>query len=182
MTPSRATAVTQRQIENAVAEAASALGLQHGPIHAECRVNARGVYVLEVAARPIGGLCAKALRFENAGLSIGFEEFLLRHALGEPMGQWQREAAASAVMMIPIPRSGVYRKVERVELATEVGGVDDVMITAKADQQLLALPEGASYLGFIFARAATADAAESAVRDAHSRLRFTIDPLLPIAS
>jgi biotin carboxylase len=178
VTPSRATAVTQRQIESAVAEAASALGLQHGPIHAECRVNARGVYVLEVAARPIGGLCAKALRFEHAGRSIGFEELLLRHALGEPMGEWRRETSASAVMMIPIPRSGVFRRVEGVERAAAVDGVDAVQITAKADQQLLALPEGASYLGFIFARAATPNEAENAVRDAHARLRFTIDPLL----
>jgi biotin carboxylase len=186
VTPSRATAATQRQIVNAVADAASALGLHHGPIHAECRVNDRGVYVLEVAARPIGGLCARALRFEAADGSdirvIGFEEFLLRYALGETMAPWQREQAASAVMMIPIPRSGVFRRVEGVELATEVDGVDAVQITAKADQQLLALPEGASYLGFIFARAATTDAAERAVRDAHARLRFTIDPMLPIAS
>lgn len=182
VTPSRATAVTQRQIENAVAEAASALGLQHGPIHAECRVNARGVYVLEVAARPIGGLCAKALRFEHDGKSIGFEELLLRHALGEPMGEWRREASASAVMMIPIPRSGVYRRVEGVERAAGVDGVDAVQITAKVDQQLLALPEGASYLGFIFARAATPDEAERAVRGAQARLHFTIDPLLMVAS
>ena len=182
VTPSRATAATQKQIVNAVADAASALGLHHGPVHAECRVNSRGVYVLEVAARPIGGLCAKALRFEHGGISISFEEFLLRNALGESLKEWQREAAASAVMMIPIPRSGVYRRVEGVEFAAEVDGVDAVEITAKADQQLLALPEGSSYLGFIFARAATPDAAEHAVRDAHARLRFTIDPLLPIAS
>jgi biotin carboxylase len=182
VTPSSATATMQRQIENAVADAASALGLHHGPIHAECRVNARGVYVLEVAARPIGGLCAKALRFEREGLSIGFEEFLLRQALGEPMEAWHREASASAVMMIPIPRSGVYRRVDGIEFAAQVDGVDDVMITAKPDQQLLALPEGASYLGFIFARAESPEAAERAVRDAHARLRFTIDPLLPIAS
>ena len=182
VTPSRATAVTQRRIEQAVAEAIRALGLHHGPVHAECRVNARGVYVLEVAARPIGGLCAKALRFEKAGISIAFEEYLLRHALGEPMAGWLREAAASAVMMIPIPRSGVYRSVDGVEIAAEVDGVDAVHITAKADQRFLALPEGASYLGFIFARSATPGAAERAVRDAHARLRFTIDPLLPIAS
>lgn len=182
VTPSRATSVMQRQIGNAVADAASALGLHHGPIHAECRVNARGVYVLEVAARPIGGLCAKALRFENAGRSIGFEEYLLRHALGEPMAEWRREAAASAVMMIPIPRSGVYRSVDGVEFASQINGVDAVQITAKADQQLLALPEGSSYLGFIFARTETPEAAARAVRDAHARLRFTIDPLLPVAS
>ncbi|HWI18486.1 MAG TPA: ATP-grasp domain-containing protein [Vicinamibacterales bacterium] len=187
VTPSRATEDRQTQIAQAVADGAKAIGLVHGPIHAECRVNAGGVYVLEIAARPIGGLCAKSLRFERPDLTtpgprdvIGFEEFLLRQALGEDMTAWQREAQASAVMMIPIPKSGVYRRVEGVEAASAVDGVTDVQITAKPDQQLLALPEGASYLGFIFARAATPEAAERAVRDAHARLRFTIDPLLAL--
>ena len=182
VTPSRASAASQRQIENAVADAASALGLHHGPIHAECRVNNRGVYVLEVAARPIGGLCAKVLRFEKDGDALGFEEYLLRFALGETMASWQREPRGSAVMMIPIPRNGVYRRVDGIEAALRIEHVEDVQITAKPDQQLLMLPEGASYLGFIFARAATPAEAERAVRDAHAQLRFTIDPLLPIAS
>ena len=182
VTPSRAPEATLREIELAVAAAAGAMGLHHGPIHAECRVSRRGVYVLEVAARPIGGLCAKALRFEKDGSSAGLEEYLLRFALGETMSGWQREASASAVMMIPIPKNGVYRRVEGVDRAMRVAGVEDVQITAKPDQQLLMLPEGASYLGFIFARAATPAEAERAVRDAHALLKFTIDPLLPIAS
>jgi biotin carboxylase len=182
VTPSRISDRTQQQIAEAVAAAAAALGLHHGPIHAECRVNGRGVFVLEVAARPIGGLCAKALRLERDGASIGFEEFLLRFALGEPIAEWRRESLASAVMMIPIPRSGVYRRVDHVDEARAVPHVEEITITAKADQQLLALPEGASYLGFIFARAGEAPDAERAVRDAHARLRFTIDPLLEIAN
>jgi len=189
VTPSRVNAGIQRQIEDAVGVAVKALGLHHGPIHAECRVNSRGVFVLEVAARPIGGLCAKALRFESQApkpsgpqAPIGFEEFLLRHALGESLSGWRREAAASAVMMIPIPRSGVYRRVDGVEAARQVPHVVEIHITTKPDQQLVALPEGASYLGFIFARAEQADAAERAVREAHARLRFTIDPLLAMAN
>jgi biotin carboxylase len=182
VTPSRASARTQQQITEAVAGAATALGLHHGPIHAECRVNGRGVFVLEVAARPIGGLCAKALRLERDGVSIGFEEFLLRSALGEPVADWRREPLASAVMMIPIPRSGVYRRVDHVDQARAVPYVEEIVITAKADQQLLALPEGASYLGFIFARAGEAADAERAVRDAHARLRVTIDPLLEVTN
>lgn len=182
VTPSRAAARQQRQIEDAVAAAAVALGLHHGPIHAECRVNSRGVYVLEVAARPIGGLCAKALRVERRGETIGYEEFLLRHALGEDMREWRRESRASAVMMIPIHRSGIFRRVDGVDGAAEVPHVEGITITAKPDQQLLALPEGASYLGFIFARAESPELAERAVRDAVARLVFSIDPLLPVAS
>lgn len=180
VTPSRLSPEMQRQIEEAVAAACAALGLHHGPIHAECRVNSRGVFVLEVAARPIGGLCAKALRFERGGFSIGFEEFLLRHALGESMAEWQRESQAAAVMMIPIPRSGVYRRVDGIETASHVPHIEDIRITAKPDQRLLSLPEGSSYLGFIFARAAAPAFAEHAVREAHARLRFTIDPILEI--
>ncbi|MBM3809578.1 MAG: ATP-grasp domain-containing protein [Acidimicrobiia bacterium] len=178
--PSRVSAGIQKQIAQTVAAAGTALGLYHGPIHAECRVNDRGAYILEVAARPIGGLCARAIRLERAGESIGLEEFLLRHALGEPMGEWQREAAASAVMMIPIPRSGVYRRVEGLVEAGRVPHVQDIEITARPDQQMLALPEGSSYLGFIFARAESPDQAERAVRAAHARLTFTIDPLLEV--
>ena len=189
VTPSRVSPDAQRQIEDAVSAAVVALGLHHGPIHAEVRVNASGVFVLEVAGRPIGGLCAKALRFEategtentdRPQASIGFEELLLRTALGEAVDGWTRESRASAVMMIPIPRSGVYRRVEGLEAAGLVPHVEEIQITAKPDQQLLALPEGSSYLGFIFARADTPALAERAVRDAHAQLRFTIDPLLEI--
>jgi biotin carboxylase len=181
VTPSRVSRDVQRQIEAAVSAAVVALGLHHGPIHAEVRANASGVFVLEVAGRPIGGLCAKALRFERGGLSIGFEEFLLRSALGEAVDGWTRELRASAVMMIPIPRSGVYRRVEGVEAAGRVSHVEEIRITAKPDQQLLTLPEGSSYLGFIFARADTPAAAENAVRDAHAQLRFIIDPLIALS-
>lgn len=181
VTPSRADQTTQQQMVDIVARAAAALGLHHGPVHAECRVNSGGVYVLEVAARPIGGLCARSLRFVKSGEApIGLEQLLLRHALGEPAAGWTREAEASAVMMIPIPRSGVFRGVTGVDEAKTVAGVDDVQITAKADQQLLALPEGASYLGFIFAHAPTPQLAEQAVRTAHGCLRFTIAPQIEV--
>ncbi|MEO7157090.1 MAG: ATP-grasp domain-containing protein [Vicinamibacterales bacterium] len=182
LTPSRVNPATQRQMTDAVALAAKTLGLYHGPIHAECRINSRGIYILEVAARPIGGLCAKALRFERQGAVISFEEFLLRHALGESMSDWRREACASAVMMIPIPRSGVVRSVDGLETAVRVPHIDEIHITAKPDQQLLSLPDGASYLGFIFARGESAALVERAVRDAHARLRFTLDPLIALSS
>jgi biotin carboxylase len=180
VTPSRADDGVQNLIVREVTRAANALGLHHGPIHAECRVNSKGAYVLEVAARPIGGLCAKTLRFERRGERIGFEDLLLLHAAGEPTTDWRRESLASAVMMIPIPRSGIFRGVDGLREGAAVPYIDEVQITAKVDQKLVALPEGASYLGFIFARAETARDAEAALREAHGRLRFTIDPLLPV--
>ena len=182
VTPSEVNTGIQTQITMAVTRAAQSLGLHHGPVHAEVRVNSTGPYVLEVAARPIGGLCAKALRFEHGGQRIGFEDLLLLHAAGLSIDEWRREHLAAAVMMIPIPRSGTFRGVDGVQAAGAVPYIDEIEITAKADQQLLALPEGSSYLGFIFARATTVKDAVGALREAHARLRFTIDPLLPIAS
>ena len=187
VTPPRAAQATEQAIVAAVAAAARAIGLHHGPIHAECRVATDGVYVLEVAARPIGGLCARAVRFVRVGGEspcerVGLEALLIGHALGEPADGWVREPEASGVMMIPIPRAGVYRRVEGIEAARFVPGIEDVVITARADQRLVPLPEGASYLGFIFARAGTPAEVERALRGAHAALRFTIDPSLPVVS
>jgi biotin carboxylase len=181
VTPSLLPQWEQRAIVDAVARAVAAIGLRHGPIHAECRVNDRGAFVLEVAARPIGGLCARALRFERTdGAWCSLEELLLRHAVGEPLDGWRRERCGSGVMMIPIPRRGVFRDVNGIAQARAVSGVDDVQITAKADQRLVPLPEGASYLGFIFARGPSAESVECALRAAHAQLRFTVDPELPV--
>jgi hypothetical protein len=190
-TPSSAPAFVQQAIVDAVGRAATAIGLRHGPIHAECRVNDRGVFVLEVAARPIGGLCARALRFQqgfqqgdgspcNYTGSRPLEELLLRHALGEAPDGWSRESSASGVMMIPIPRRGIFRRVTGIDEARRVVGVEDVRITAKPDQLLVPLPEGASYLGFIFARSERSADVEHALRASHGLLRFTIEPELPV--
>jgi carbamoylphosphate synthase large subunit len=203
LTPSSASAAIRQAIVAAAARAARALGLGHGPIHAECRVDpsagpgqAPQVFVLEVAARPIGGLCARALRFQPASANrarildksaiselqstISLEELLLRHALGEDPAPYEREDAASGVMMIPIPKRGIFRRIDGIEAARGVDGIDEIHITAKADQLLLPLPEGASYLGFIFARGGNPDAVDRALRAAHARLVFTIDPQWPV--
>ena len=192
LTPSSWPGAGQRTIAEAVGRAAEALGLWHGPVHAECRVNQHGVFVLEVAARPIGGLCARTLRICKKGVGrgrnsqndsrspFGLEELLLRHALGEAPDDWIREEQAAGVMMIPIPRRGLFRGVDGVEDARRVTGVEDVRITAKADQLLVPLPEGASYLGFIFARARDTAAVDRALREAHACLRFAIEAEWPV--
>jgi biotin carboxylase len=190
LTPSSASSPIQSAIAIAVADAATAIGLCQGPVHAECRVNvspesgAPHVFVLEVAARPIGGLCARALRFQSAlpelPSEISLEELLLRHALGEDPSRYRREPSASGVMMIPIPRRGIYRGVDGVDVARRQRYIDDVRITAKADQLLVPLPEGASYLGFIFARAGTVGDVERALRAAHASLTFAVAPEFPL--
>jgi formate-dependent phosphoribosylglycinamide formyltransferase (GAR transformylase) len=181
--PSLAPHTLQRRIGEVVAAACAALGLHHGPVHAECRVSGDTVYVLEVAARPIGGLCSSALRFRSTaptaaggtGVLVSLEEVLLRHALGEHVRSYVREDAASGVMMIPIPKRGVYRSVGGLEEAARGPGIEDIRITAKPDAMLVPVPEGKSYLGFIFARGETPGAVDRALRDAHAKLRFVID-------
>jgi hypothetical protein len=169
-------------IYDEMARAARALGLRHGPVHGECRVNPLGIHALEMAARPIGGLCSKALRFETPdGEPASLEELLLRHAIGEAIDGYRRERQASGVMMIPIPRRGIYRGVDGLDDAREVSGVEEIQITAKHDSLLVPLPEGRSYLGFIFARAETPAAVDRALRVAHAHLRFAIDREVAIA-
>jgi biotin carboxylase len=183
LTPSRVAQATEHRIIDAVQAAVSALGLRHGPIHAECRLDLTRragpvdppVYVLEVAARPIGGLCSRALRFDSAGRLASLEELLLRHALGEDVSRYRRERDASGVMMIPIPRRGIYRRVDGVDQARGVTGIDELRITVKPDAALVPLPEGKSYLGFIFARGGDTQEVERALREAHARLHFVID-------
>ena len=181
VTPSRLPEATQVEIVQSVTQAARAVGLSHGPIHAEIRLTPPGPRVLEIAARPIGGLCARALRFEN-GWSL--EELIIRHALrhtlGEPLERVQREEAASGVMMIPVPTAGVLEEVRGEAAAHAVPGIEDIHITAKLKQKLGPWPEGASYLGFIFARGRTPGEVEAALREAHRRLAFMIAPALPV--
>ena len=171
VTPSREPGEVQRALLEAAACAVRALGLWHGPVHAELRWNREGAWMLETAARPIGGLCARALRFADG---MPLEELIIRHALGEDVSGARREQAAAGVMMIPIPKDGVFESVEGVERAQAVAAIEDVVITAKEGQRLVPLPESASYLGFIFARSDRAEEVEAALRRAHGELRFQI--------
>ena len=184
VTPCDGAVTPEGEIANAVERAAAALGLYHGPVHAECRVNQDGVFVLEVAARPIGGLCSRVLRFErrddpDAG-TVSLEHVLLRHAVHGDVAEYRRESAAAAVMMIPIPRRGVYRGVRGEAEARAVPHVEDVLISARRDQLIEPLPEASGYLGFIFARARRTRDAQDAVREAHRRLAFAIDGAIAV--
>ncbi len=176
VTPSRENTATQQTMRQTVERAVRALGLYYGPFHAELRANDSGVWMLEVAARPIGGLCAKALRF---GEGMPLEELVLRHALGEDVSNLQPMDAASGVMMIPIPRGGVYEDAAGVDDARAAPGIDDVIVTAKVGQMLTPLPEGSSYLGFIFAHGENPADVEAALRRAHAKLSFRIATALP---
>ena len=171
VTPSRRSSTTQAEIAARAAEAAKALGLQEGPIHGEFRVNDRGVWVIEMAARSIGGRCSRTLRFAT---DMSLEELILRHALGMEMPACERERQAAGVMMLPIPRGGTLIETGGEADALDVPGIEEVAITAQPGDSLVPLPEGTRYLGFIIARADSPEAVEAALREAHRRLRFVI--------
>lgn len=178
-TPSRLSQEVQQAIAACVSTAASALGLRHGPVHAELRVNESGPWMLEIAGRSIGGLCSTILEF---GSGMCLEELILRHAIGEEIQTLERDTHATGVMMIPIPSAGILKGVTGVEEAAAVPLITGVEITAKVHHPLVPLPEGASYLGFIFARGETPVQVEEALRQAHRCLHFEIRREIPVLS
>jgi biotin carboxylase len=171
VTPSRLPADVLARVERVTADAARALGLTEGPVHAEVRVDEARVWVVEVAARSIGGLCARTLRL---GAGISLEEIIVRHALGLPIDDLRRAPDASGVMMLPIPRAGTLIAVRGQDEATSVPGIVGLEITIVAGRPVEPVPEGDRYLGFLFARASTPAAVEQALRAAHDRLHIEI--------
>jgi len=168
VTPSRQPPAILTEIESTAARAATALGLREGPVHAELRIDPGGdVIILELAARSIGGLCARALRF---GAGVSLEEVIIRHALGMGLDGLTRESQASGVMMLPIRSAGVLDHVSGQERALAIEGVVGLDISIPSGRRVVPLPEGDRYLGFIFARGPTPHAVETALRRAEACL------------
>jgi biotin carboxylase len=179
VTPSGLPGATQAAISANVEQSAAAVGLRAGPVHAELRIDLdRGdVWMIELAGRSIGGLCGAVLEF---GTGMSLEEIILRHAAGLDLPSTRRSGAGAGVMMIPIPKGGILRGTTGVDEARAVPGVTGVEITAPCNQPIVPLPEGESYLGFIFAEGETPAEAERALREAHAKLSFRIDPMIPL--
>jgi biotin carboxylase len=180
VTPSRHPAAVQDRLARDTAAAAAALNLTDGPIHAEFRIGDGDPTLLEVAARSIGGLCGRALRFGLLGASL--EVVLLRHALGFPPVDVAPSAPASGVMMLPVPRAGVLEMVDGTASASRVAGVVDLELTITPGTYVEPLPEGDRYLGFLYARAAEPAAVEAALRTAFGCLDIRISPVAPGAT
>ena len=174
VTPSRLPEVVQAALVACTTRTVQVLGLREGPLHAELRVNDQGPWIIEVAARSIGGLCSRTLQFE-AGRSL--EEVILRHALGHDVTSCECDQGASGVMMLPIPHRGILRAIHGQEDARRVPSIEDLSLAIPLGQEVIPLPEGDRYLGFLFARAATPDGVETALRTAHARLSFMITPV-----
>ncbi|MYE91272.1 ATP-grasp domain-containing protein, partial [Candidatus Poribacteria bacterium] len=171
VTPSRLPADVQNDIISCTVRTAEVLGLREGPVHAELRVNDDGAWIIEIAARSIGGLCARTLRF---GTGISLEELIIRHAIGMEIDSLQRERQPAGVMMIPIPRAGILQEIRGKTDAEQVSGIEEVTISIPIGKEVVPLPEGAKYLGFIFARGNSSENVEASLRKAHDRLEFVI--------
>lgn len=176
ITPSKLDASQQVELISTLQSACDAYGLQEGPIHAECRINSNGIWIIEIAARTIGGLCGRLLKFET-GLSL--EELVLLHATGESIPTMvQDKSNAAGVLMIPIPEHGILKRIEGILAAQKTPLIDDISIQIQEGYEVTPLPEGSSYLGFIFASGNSTSAVEQALRDAHDCLNIVIAPLL----
>ena len=171
VTPSRLAENEQARIIEVTEQACQALGLVDGPVHAELRLNADGVFPLDIAARSIGGLCSRTLSF---GTGMSLEELLLRHAIGADVPSYERQESAAGVMMIPIPKAGTLHAVSGEAEAEALPLIESVTISMHTGSSVVPLPEGAEYLGFIFARGETPELVEAALRDAHQLLNFEI--------
>jgi len=171
-TPSRLSVDDQRRVTEMTQRCVDALGLIHGPIHAELRDDGTDVHLIEIAARSIGGLCSKVVRFDDGS---GLEDVILRHALGAIDAVPPREAQAAGVMMMQAPRPGRFVRADGVDAARAVSGVDEVIVSVAPGRELLPLPDGFLYVGFIFARADTPAAVEHALRESFAALDIVID-------
>jgi len=174
ITPSRHDAAIRARITQRVEQACRALDLKEGPVHAELRISEGDGVIMEVASRTIGGECARLLQF---GTGQGLEDLVISHAIGQPL-QVKSPAGGAGVLMIPIPQGGILRRIEGITAARAVPGIEEILINIREGYELVPLPEGASYLGFMFARAATPAEAEAALRAAHAQLKIVVAPKL----
>ena len=176
ITPTRHDGTDQKRIVECVAAACQALTLQEGPVHAEVRISGATAVIMEVASRTIGGDCARLLRF---GTGHGLEDLVIAHAVGNPL-PIEPQAGAAGVLMIPISEAGILRRVEGITRARAVPFIEDIVISIRDGYELVQLPEGGSYLGFIFAHAPTPEQAEAALRQAHDELKIVVVPVMPM--
>jgi biotin carboxylase len=172
VTPSRHSDEDQTEMTRVAAAAVRALGITHGPVHVELKVDNGSVGVIEVAARSIGGLCSRSLNFGLMGTTL--ESLILRNAIGLDKPELRRESLASGVLMIPVPRSGILGAISGVETAREIPGVTGIDLMVQPGSIVLAPPEGDRYLGFVFARGETPEAVESALRTAMSTITVEV--------
>ncbi len=180
ITPTRLTTIQIKRVTDIVQLACEAYGIKTGPVHAECRLRGADVFLIEMAARTIGGLCSDILEY---GLGCSLEDIVLSQATGQfkdlPGSKIFSETAAG-VMMIPVPKQGILKRIEGLLEAGKIEFIEDINIQLRDGYELIPLPEGNSYLGFIFARAPQFEQVEQALRAAYACLNIVVAPLWKI--
>lgn len=176
-TPSRLDASVQAQVRQRVAEACAAYGLETGPVHAELRINRENAWILEIASRTIGGDCARTL--DNEG-GFTLEELAISLAIDKPCAVGGSPTHARGVMMMPITQAGILRRVEGIAAAQRVDHIEKIDIIIREGNELIPLPEGNQYPGYIFARADTTEQVINALREAWSKLNFVVAPVFKL--
>ncbi len=176
VTPSALNVERQQFIKEVIQKACNAYGLVTGAIHAECRIDDDNkIWILEIASRTIGGDCARMLDNEN----FNIEELAILLAIGQPV-EVNMPAQARGVMMIPIKEKGLLKRVEGLLKATKVKHIDKIDIIIREGHELVPLPEGNQYLGYIFASAETTEQITAAIREAYACLKFVTAPVFKI--
>ncbi len=177
ITPSRLPFISLLSCQQEVLKSCQALGLITGPIHAELRIDENGKpWILEVAARTIGGDCGQSLK---PSTKYSLEELVISYAIGEPIKPEPQQRSAG-VLMIPVPKAGILKRVEGLTEARKVANITALTIDIPIGNEVHCLPESSSYLGFIFADADSPEEAEKALRQAHQHLTFVINPVWKI--
>jgi formate-dependent phosphoribosylglycinamide formyltransferase (GAR transformylase) len=173
VTPSRHDSGLQQEMMDVTQAATDALGLVSGPVHAEVRIGPAGVRLIEIAARSIGGLCGRSLSFGLLGESL--ESLILRSALGMPGSGLDAATTASGVLMLPIPAAGTLASIQGVDQALTVPGITEFSQTIPNGTEVVPLPEGDRYLGFLFAEGLTPASVERSLRQAHGKITTAVD-------
>ena len=178
VTPSRLPRSVQTLAARRVREGCAAYGLTEGPVHAELRIHDGDAWIIEIAGRTIGGDCARLFTF---GSGVGLEHLVLQRALGRPHRAAFRGAGrAAGVLMIPTPGAGTLRRVEGVMAASRLPGIREVSITVREGYELIPLPEGGTYLGFVFALGEDPAGVEASLRRAQEAIRVIVSPSLAV--
>ena len=179
VTPSRLPEPVQALAAMRVREGCAAYGLTEGPVHAELRIHDGDAWIIEIAGRTIGGDCAKLFTF---GSGVGLEHLVLQRALGRPPPEaaFRGAGQAAGVLMIPTPAAGILRRVEGVMAASRLPGIREVSITVREGYELIPLPEGGTYLGFVFALGEDPAGVEATLRRAQEAIRVIVAPSLAV--
>lgn len=173
VTPSRLGEEEMSECVRVARQTIAGLGLSHGPVHIELKVDRDQVRVIEVAARSIGGLCSRSLSFGLMDTTL--ETLILRNALMMDKPELRRQTEASGVLMIPIEQAGTLRMVRGIEESRDIEGITGIDLTIPPGTPVSPVPEGDRYLGFVFARARDPESVESALRKAKTLIHPIIE-------